>query len=226
MVDGHVALPGDAWVARTLRDGCAPGTRNDTLARLAGYLAGKSVPLDIAESVLLPWVARQVGTGVGADEAIRTVGSIYAKESRGRKAPLGHYVVDDFIQDDDTRGLEAIPLVDFLPRYFSETPTWLIPDWLPERTVCFLVSPPGRFKTMLTFDMAISVAGGFPFLGRYPVQRPGPVLVIQQEDDYGDMARRFNRIFAARVPEWTPIFDNSETMPGMPAACGMRRGEA
>src|SRR5205814_2693719 len=102
---------------------------------------------------------------------------------------------------------------DFVPRYYNEKAEWLVPGWLPERTIAFVVSPPGHFKTMLTFDLAVSVAGAFPFLGKYPVQRPGPVLVIQQEDSYGDMANRFNRIFGSRIPD--PILTTDPDMAGV-----------
>jgi hypothetical protein len=187
-------------VGSTLATGCSPGTRNDTLARLTGYFAGKGIPEDVAVPLLTPWVLRQEGTGVTPEEAQRTIGSIYAKERRTRKAATSGYVVDEFAETKKSGPMETMRLADFGARYFNETVEWLIPEWLPARTVAFLVSPPAHFKTMLTFDMAISVAGGWPFLGQFPVQQPGPVLVIQQEDDYGDMARRFGRIFAARQP--------------------------
>jgi hypothetical protein len=197
----------DSWIASALAEGCAPGTRNDTLAKLAGYFAGKGVPEDVATSMLVPWVLRQEGTGVTPHEAQTTIGSIYAKERTKKKAAAGYdpsekLVVDEFsVEVQKDRPLETEPLASFLPKHWRDKVEWLIPEWLPARTIAFLVSPPGKFKTMLTFDAAISVAGGWPFLGRYAVQHPGPVLVIQQEDDYGDMARRFNRIFAERAPQ-------------------------
>ena len=77
--------PAEAWVASTLSQGCPPGTRNDTLARLAGYFAGRRVPEDVCCSVLVPWVLRQSGTGVTEVEARRTVESIYARENSGRR---------------------------------------------------------------------------------------------------------------------------------------------
>lgn len=187
---------GEAWVGAIFRDGCAPGTRNDTLARLAGYFASK-LPEDIAAPILTRWVLAQEGTGVTAEEAERTIGSIYAKERRSRPAATG-YVVDEFAETKKVGPMESMTLSDFGVRYFSEQVEWLIPEWLPARSISFLVSPPGRFKTMLTFDAAVSIAGGWPFMGQFPIQHPGPVLVIQQEDDYADMARRFSRIFAAR----------------------------
>lgn len=204
----EAAVPAESqsdWIARTLTMGCPPGTRNDTLAKLAGYLAGRGLPVDVADSLLLPWILRQRDTKVTYTEARTTIASIYAKERRSVKSgadPDEHLVVDEFDEKlNPDRPLQTVPLETFVPLYWEEKVAWLIPDWLPEESITFLVSPPAHFKTMLTFDVAISVAGGWPYLGRYPVQNPGPVLVIQQEDHYGDMARRFHRIFAARAPE-------------------------
>jgi len=75
----------------------------------------------------------------------------------------------------------------------------LVQDWLPEATIGFVVAPPGSYKTWLTFDMAVSVATGTPFLGKYPVQRTGPVLLIQQEDFHGDIAQRLAIILQSRL---------------------------
>jgi hypothetical protein len=108
-----------------------------------------------------------------------------------------------------------MPLSEFVPRYYTDKPAWLIPDWLPVATIAFLVSPPGRFKTFLTFDAAISIASGWPFLGSEPVLKPGPVLVIQQEDAHSDMARRFSRIFASRCPALTLADVGDDMIPSL-----------
>jgi hypothetical protein len=38
-------------------------------------------------------------------------------------------------------------------------------------------------KSMITLEMAIAVASGQPFLGKFDVHRNGPVLIIQEEND-------------------------------------------
>ena len=38
-------------------------------------------------------------------------------------------------------------------------------------------------KSMITLEMAIAVASGEPFLGKFDVHRNGPVLIIQEEND-------------------------------------------
>src|SRR5690606_15777718 len=73
-----------------------------------------------------------------------------------------------------------------------------VDEWLPEATIGFVVAPPGSYKTWLAFDMVVAIASGKPFLGKYPVNRTGPVLIIQQEDYHGDIANRLGAIIAAR----------------------------
>jgi len=201
--DQTTQVPDDSpanWIASVLIRGCPAGTRNATLARLAGYLAAQGVPADISDALLWRWVREQDGTHVSREECSTTVRSVYATAAaRSAQPSTRRYVVDKYKEGIET-ALEAVPLSSFLPKFYRDDVDWLVPEWLPSRTVAFLVAPPGRFKTMLTFDLAISVASGWPFLGQVAVQNPGPVLVIQQEDDYGDMARRFHRIFTARQP--------------------------
>src|SRR5690606_37854799 len=82
--------------------------------------------------------------------------------------------------------------------YSVEQVPWLVDEWLPEATIGFVVAPPGSYKTWLAFDMVVAIASGKPFLGKYPVNRTGPVLIIQQEDYHGDIANRLGAIIAAR----------------------------
>lgn len=208
---------GDSWIATTIAQGCQPGTRNDTLAKLAGYFAGRRVPKDITESILVPWYLREkAGKEPEAHrEAARTILSVYTKEGRQTVANEEPLIVDRIIGDQAKEFFldSILPLSDFVPKFYSEKPEWLIPDWLPVATIAFLVSPPGRFKTFLTFDAAISIAAGWPFLGSVNVLKPGPVLVIQQEDSHSDMARRFHRIFASRCPVLDPETWEGEDVP-------------
>jgi len=98
---------GEAWVASALAGGCPPGTRNDTLARLAGYFAGRSLPMDVCCSVLVPWVLRQSGTGVSEAEASRTIESIYTREADSRRSndPTAQVLAraDELVCDSETQ---------------------------------------------------------------------------------------------------------------------------
>jgi hypothetical protein len=195
--DGDDSRPVEdaGWVVTTLREGCAPGTRIDTLVRLSGAFCRAGQSPAFACAVLVPWVLSQPGTHVTHAEAERTIRSIYERDS---KRPA--YVVDEF---DDKGGKfpEVQDFSAFHAQYHTQTTEWIVNEWLPAGSIVFVVSPPGRYKTWLTFDLAYSMATGLPFLGRFAVQRPGTVLLVQQEDNYGDIARRMDRIRLARKSE-------------------------
>ena len=53
-------------------------------------------------------------------------------------------------------------------------------------------------KTWLALDLAVSVASGTPWLGRFPVERPGTVLVFLGEGGQRKMLRRLRAIAGGR----------------------------
>jgi hypothetical protein len=59
---------------------------------------------------------------------------------------------------------------------------WLVEGLWSERAVGIVGGEPKCFKSFLALDMAVSVASGRPFLRRFSVHRPGPVLVFAAED--------------------------------------------
>jgi hypothetical protein len=86
-----------------------------------------------------------------------------------------------------------------MAKHGGRSTDWLIKDWLPNQTVGLVVSPPATYKTWLLQDLAVSVATGLPFLGVYKVEKPGPVLFMQQEDFHGQIANRFGLIASRRA---------------------------
>lgn len=73
---------------------------------------------------------------------------------------------------------------EMLDRYGGREQTWIVNKWLPSNTCCIVSAPPETYKTWVMMDLAISISTGRPFLGRYPVERTGRVLIVQQEDNY------------------------------------------
>jgi hypothetical protein len=59
---------------------------------------------------------------------------------------------------------------------------WLVDGLWGDSSVGLIGGAPKCSKTWLGLDLALSVATGTPCLGRYPVPRPGPVLVYLAED--------------------------------------------
>lgn len=62
---------------------------------------------------------------------------------------------------------------------------WLVKGFWGRRSHGMVAGMPKCFKSTLVHDLIISVASGKPFLGKYPVLDPGPVIVVQNENaDY------------------------------------------
>lgn len=63
-----------------------------------------------------------------------------------------------------------------------EQPGWMIEGIWQQGSHGMIAGEPKTYKSVLVTDMAVSVASGEPFLGRFPVPNPGPVLYIQEEN--------------------------------------------
>jgi len=61
-------------------------------------------------------------------------------------------------------------------------PNWLVKGIINEACVGFIAGDPKTYKSWLGLDLAISVATGAKFLNYFPVDHPGPVAYLQQED--------------------------------------------
>ena len=74
---------------------------------------------------------------------------------------------------------------------------WLVEHFWADRSQGIVAGEPKTYKSMLTLDMAVSVASGTPFLGRHKVKR-GAVLIIQEENDDETMKSRLVKIMCAK----------------------------
>ena len=76
----------------------------------------------------------------------------------------------------------------------SQYPGWLVEGFWTRKSHGIVAGEPKSFKSTLTLDLAVSVASGKPFLGAYPVNEPGPVLIIQNENAGWIMKDRLSKI--------------------------------
>ena len=84
---------------------------------------------------------------------------------------------------------------------FMQIPTrleWLVEDAWVDRSVGFVSGRSKSYKTWLALDLALSLVSGSPFLGRYPIRRTGPVLLIQEEDPSSVLQERLRLIAKAK----------------------------
>lgn len=73
---------------------------------------------------------------------------------------------------------------------YSERPEWMVDDIWMEKNVGWIAGMGKSYKSVLSTDLALSVASGVPFLGKYKVEKPGPVLLVQEEDPLWRLAHR------------------------------------
>ena len=86
---------------------------------------------------------------------------------------------------------------DFMAREWPK-PSWLVEGCWTEGAYGILAGEYKSFKTMLLLDFALSVASGEPFLGRYAVNRPGPVCYIHEEGRPWSIHDRMTKIAYAK----------------------------
>lgn len=186
--------PRPNWIEQALR-GVGAGERNDTCARLAGYFLGKGLAPDIVIQVLGDTFAKNCTPPMSALEVDTTVRSVYKRE--GHQAKMREEAKEKTAAK---AGFALTHIDQFMVNNADAITEWTIPEWLPDGAVAFLVAPPGSYKTWLLLDLALSLATGSPFLGQYEVNRPGPVILVQQEDHKAGIASRLAKIWHARFP--------------------------
>ncbi len=79
----------------------------------------------------------------------------------------------------------------------AEACRWLVEGLWSEEAVGIVGGEPKNCKSFLALDMAVSVAAGTPCLRRFPVAKPGRVLLYAAEDALHVVRRRLEGICAA-----------------------------
>lgn len=82
-------------------------------------------------------------------------------------------------------------------------PSWLVKDIWTTGGCGFIAGAPKSYKSWMALDLAVSVATGGLFLNQpgYKVNKPKPVLYIQEEDDVRLVMGRLQTIVEGKVPE-------------------------
>lgn len=208
---------GDNWITEALR-GVSEGGRNDTCARLAGYFFKKGMNADIVETLLLEWNERN-DPPLPIREVRTTIKSIERNHAiQGQTFTRVEY--DDTTGSETTEsngnGFEIMKMTDYVKGYGGEGTSWLVSDWLPDKSITFLVSPPESYKTWILLDLAVSVASGVPFLGQFAVAQTGPTLIIQQEDSHTGLTDRLALIIEQKMQANADIDGDVWQIPTIP----------
>ena len=162
--------------------------RSNLLFALGGRLLERGVPFDHAYVLLQ---GSPVNKFEGrSDEVQRLYEGLrkVEKKAKVRELKVVKENKNDFPWKDDAE----FKLAQFKP------PTWLIDGVWVEASKGFIASEPKCGKSTFAFDLALSVATGTPFLGHFGVNKPGRVLVIQEEMDEGEVQWRRRKIMESK----------------------------
>lgn len=209
----------EGWITEALR-GVSEGGRNDTCARLAGYFFKKGINYDIVESLLLEWNERN-DPPMPVHEVRTTIKSIERSHTNVKTQFTSLEFEDDSATQKEEEAkqestFDVMRMTDYVKGYGGAGVSWLVDDWLPDKSITFLVSPPESYKTWLLLDLAVSVSSGTPFLGSYRVNNVGPTLIIQQEDSHTGLTDRLALIVEQKLGMTANIDGDEWQVPSMP----------
>lgn len=74
---------------------------------------------------------------------------------------------------------------------------WIVDQIIPPKSTSFFAGPSGVGKTWITLELAIAIASGLPWLGKFPVKQ-GSVLIIDEENSDLLLRVRLKALLAQR----------------------------
>lgn len=187
------------WITEALR-GVTEGGRNDACARLCGYFFSKGMPLEIVESLIFDWNERN-DPPLPVNEVRTTIASIERSHTNLQPQQFTgiEYDAGEVKKDVHNSTFDLMKYGDYIRGYGYEGVSWLVDEWLPDKSITFMISPPESYKTWILLDLAVSVATGRPFLGQYKINGSGPALIIQQEDSHNEITDRLALITEVKM---------------------------
>jgi hypothetical protein len=97
-------------------------------------------------------------------------------------------------------GVGEMKLVSYSDFLAEKTPTqlWTVEGIWSHDAHGLIAGEPKTFKSFVATDLAVSVASGTKFLGRFEVPETGPVIIIQEENTPAMMKDRLEKIAGGR----------------------------
>lgn len=204
---GIASLPSQ-WVGlltkprqRTLRSTAEPildGTRNDTLASLAGSMRHKGFSVSAIEAALLAENAACCIPPENEEKVLRIARS-YGRYVHGDRPPPPvdfSQFIPPLLKIDRNHTLITLPRVevaDLTPDVVLPPQEEIVPKHLPVGVPTLLAAHGGAGKSMLGLQLAVCVVAGREFMGFQTMRVP--VTVYSAEDSKLDLRHRLKRIF-------------------------------
>jgi len=168
-----------------------PGNRSEVLWSLESDMVKKQIPIeDIALLIQGSAWNKYKGRSDEWKRITTEITKIYESYQEDNPQPE-----EESEEPDEPEVPRWISFIDLMNSKASK-PGWLIEDMWLQGSHGMVSGEPKTFKSTLAHDMAISIATGLPFLGRYPVMEQGPVLFIQNENSEWIMKDRSIKIMA------------------------------
>lgn len=145
------------------------GKRNDTATRIAGKLLSqlKDEKLwEFAWGGIKEWNRNKCVPPLSETELQNVFNSIAGSE-RAKRNTLN-------------KEIKAISLLELIGMNFP-TPKWLVERLIPHEAVTIISGAPASYKTFLTLEIALKVAGGEKVFGEFQTTQ-SPVLIIDEEN--------------------------------------------
>jgi hypothetical protein len=95
------------------------------------------------------------------------------------------------------RGRQSTSISTLLGRNIQPS-EWAVDRVWGHKQYGFVAGEPKTYKSTFTTDLAVSIATGTDFLGHFPVPKPGPVLIVQEENTEQIQYGRFKRVLRER----------------------------
>jgi hypothetical protein len=187
---GALQRIGGAPYLHTLMAACAtPGNASYYASQVRNAARLRAVAAIAAQ---LRHVVEKADPDVVDDAVAKAVDILDAEAGRfAARQPNGH---------DRAKGaLEFHTLPELRKRTADQGPRrWLIRGLWPAGTYGVHAAEQKAQKTWNSFDLAVSVASGTPWLGKFPIDDPGPVIIFAGEGGEGDVLRRLDGIATDR----------------------------
>jgi len=106
-------------------------------------------------------------------------------------------------EDDDEQPKPNITWLSDVVQQRIPRPRWLIKDIWTKGGLGFISGAPKSYKSWMALDMAVSITTGTPFLNQpgFTVDKPRPVLYLQEEDDIRLVMERLALITESKAPD-------------------------
>lgn len=110
---------------------------------------------------------------------------------------------DELEKDEEDEKKPGITWLSDVVSQRIKRPRWLIKDIWTKGGLGFISGAPKSYKSWMALDMAISISTGKPFLNQpqFSVDKPRPVLYLQEEDDIRLVMERLALITESKAPD-------------------------